>query len=128
MLSVLPAAHGPWRHIWSQVTAAVIRVRPDGRYTDPSCFGTIVARIEEVTLHYLSGQIDAGAEAIQLFDSWSGSLARAQFEQWVIAPTARIVAALRERHPQNPIIGFPKGAGGKLGAYARETGVLGDRH
>jgi len=46
-----------------------------------------------------------------------------QFEQWVIAPTARLVAALKQRHPAVPIIGFPKGAGGKLIAYARETGV-----
>jgi uroporphyrinogen decarboxylase len=60
---------------------------------------------------------------VQLFDSWAGSLSPAQFEQWVIAPTARIVASVRERHPEVPIIGFPKGAGGKLAAYARETGV-----
>src|SRR5205085_3051239 len=51
------------------------------------------------------------------------SLSPAQFEQWVIAPTARLVSALNERHPDIPIIGFPKGAGGKLAAYARETGV-----
>ena len=71
----------------------------------------------------LSGQIRAGVEAVQLFDSWAGSLAPAQFESWVIAPTARIVAALKERHPEVPVIGFPKGAGAKLAAYARETGV-----
>ena len=53
----------------------------------------------------------------------AGSLAPAQFEQWVIAPTARIVAEVRQRHPDVPIIGFPKGAGGKLPAYARETEV-----
>jgi uroporphyrinogen decarboxylase len=76
-----------------------------------------------MTVDYLSGQIQAGAEAVQLFDSWSGSLAPAQFERWVIAPTARIVASLKERHPQTPIIGFPKGAGAKLSAYARETAV-----
>ena len=76
-----------------------------------------------MTVDYLSGQIQAGVEAVQLFDSWSGSLAPAQFEQWVIAPTARIVAALKERHPEMPMIGFPKGAGAKLAAYARETGV-----
>jgi uroporphyrinogen decarboxylase len=67
--------------------------------------------------------VEAGAEALQLFDSWSGSLSPTQFEQWVIAPTARLVSALRSRHPEVPIIGFPKGAGGKLAAYARETGV-----
>jgi uroporphyrinogen decarboxylase len=92
-------------------------------YSDPGRFGAIIERIEQVTIDYLSGQVEAGAEAVQLFDSWAGSLAPAQFEQWVIAPTARIVAALRERHPKVPVIGFPKGAGGKLAAYARETGV-----
>jgi uroporphyrinogen decarboxylase len=92
-------------------------------YSDPGRFSSIIGRIEEVTLDYLAAQIDSGAEAVQLFDSWAGSLAPAQFEQWVIAPTARIVAALRERHPDVPVIGFPKGAGGKLAAYARETGV-----
>jgi uroporphyrinogen decarboxylase len=60
---------------------------------------------------------------VQLFDSWSGSLAPAEFERWVIAPTARIVDAFRARHPDTPIIGFPKGAGGKLRAYAAETRV-----
>jgi len=76
-----------------------------------------------VTLDYLLGQVEAGAEALQLFDSWAGSLSPAQFERWVIAPTARLVAALKARHPDVPVIGFPKGAGGKLAAYARETEV-----
>ena len=79
--------------------------------------------IESVTLYYLSGQINAGVDAVQLFDSWAGSLAPAEFERWVIAPTARIVTALNSRHPGVPVIGFPKGAGGKLAAYAKETGV-----
>src|SRR5205814_5866317 len=92
-------------------------------YADPDRFGELVARIEKVTLDYLVGQVEAGAEALQLFDSWAGSLSPAQFEQWVIGPTARLVAALKERHPDVPLIGFPKGAGGKLAAYARETGV-----
>ena len=60
---------------------------------------------------------------MQLFDSWSGSLAPAEFERWVVAPTARIVDKLRAARPELPIIGFPKGAGGKLAAYALETGV-----
>ncbi|MEA3066726.1 MAG: uroporphyrinogen decarboxylase, partial [Sphingomonadales bacterium] len=92
-------------------------------YADPGRFADIVARIEEVTLDYLFGQAEAGAEVLQLFDSWAGSLAPAQFEQWVIAPTARLVTALKSRYPKVPVIGFPKGAGGKLAAYARETGV-----
>ena len=92
-------------------------------YLDPGKFAAIIARIEAITVDYLSGQVKAGVDAVQLFDSWSGSLAPAEFERWVIAPTARIVDAFRARHPDTPIIGFPKGAGGKLRAYAAETRV-----
>jgi uroporphyrinogen decarboxylase len=119
-------AGSPWTVATYMVAGQGSRDQSEARrlaYADPAKFGAIVERIEEVTLDYLSGQIEAGVEAVQLFDSWAGSLSPAQSEQWVIAPTARLVAALRERHPDVPIIGFPKGAGGKLGAYARETGV-----
>ena len=92
-------------------------------YRDPAAFQAIIDAIGDVTLDYLAGQIAAGAEAVQLFDSWSGSLAPAEFERWVIAPTAKLAGALRQRFPQVPVIGFPKGAGAKLAAYARETGV-----
>jgi uroporphyrinogen decarboxylase len=92
-------------------------------YRDPAAFEEIIDAISEMTIEYLSGQIDAGAEGVQLFDSWSGSLSPAQFERWVIGPNARIAAAVRERYPHVPVIGFPKGAGAKLAAYARETGV-----
>src|SRR5438270_121078 len=100
--------------------------------TDPDCAAEVTLQpirrfgidgIAGVPVDYLSRQIEAGVEAVQLFDSWSGSLSPAQFERWVIAPTAGIVSALKARHPETPIIGFPKGAGGKLPAYARETGV-----
>ena len=119
-------AGSPWTVSTYMIAGEGSRDQSDARrlaYGDPQRFGEIVARIEAVTLDYLSGQVEAGAEALQLFDSWSGSLSPAQFEQWVIAPTARLVSALRERYPDVPIIGFPKGAGGKLAAYARETGV-----
>ncbi|HEV2746797.1 MAG TPA: uroporphyrinogen decarboxylase [Allosphingosinicella sp.] len=92
-------------------------------YRDPPAFAALIEALVATTVEYLCGQIDAGVEAVQLFDSWAGSLAPAQFEQWVIAPTAQLVQALKSRHPEVPIIGFPKGAGGKLSAYARETGV-----
>lgn len=92
-------------------------------YTDPVAFGSLIDRLVEVTIEYLSGQIEAGAMAVQLFDSWAGTLSPDQFDQWVIAPTKRIAAALMARHPGVPIIGFPKGAGAKLAAYAAETGV-----
>jgi uroporphyrinogen decarboxylase len=92
-------------------------------YRDPQAFQAIIDAIVAVTVEYLAGQIAAGAEAVQLFDSWAGSLAPAEFERWVIAPNAAIIAALKVRHPNTPIIGFPKGAGEKLPAYARETGA-----
>src|SRR5690349_3281193 len=119
-------AGSPWTVATYMVAGQGSRDQAEARrmaYSDPGAFGAIVARIEDVTFGYLAGQIDAGAEAVQLFDSWAGSLSPAQFERWVIGPTARLVAALREKYPDIPVIGFPKGAGGKLAAYARETGV-----
>jgi uroporphyrinogen decarboxylase len=92
-------------------------------YRDPQAFQGIIDAIVAVTVDYLLGQIAAGAEAVQLFDSWAGSLAPDQFERWVIAPNAAIADAVRARYPGVPVIGFPKGAGAKLPAYARETGV-----
>ena len=92
-------------------------------YRDPAAFQAIIDAIVGVTIEYLAGQIMAGAEAVQLFDSWAGSLSPAQFERWVIAPNAAIASAINARFPDVPVIGFPKGAGEKLPAYARETGV-----
>ena len=92
-------------------------------YRDPAAFGAIINAIADNTVEYLVRQIEAGVDAVQLFDSWSGSLSPAQFERWVIAPTARIIDELHARCPGVPVIGFPKGAGGKLPAYARETGA-----
>ena len=119
-------AGSPWTVATYMVAGQGSREQAETRrfaYADPVAFGEIIGRIEEMTLGYLSAQIDAGADAVQLFDSWAGSLSPAQFEQWVIGPTARVVSALKARHPKVPVIGFPKGAGGKLKAYARETGV-----
>ena len=92
-------------------------------YRDPAAFAEIIDAVTAMTVDYLSRQIEAGVQAVQLFDSWAGTLSPAQFERWVIAPNAAIVRGLKARHPETPIIGFPKGAGGKLPAYARETGV-----
>jgi uroporphyrinogen decarboxylase len=119
-------AGAPWTVATYMVAGQGSRDQSETRtfaYLDPSRFGQLIERIAGVTVDYLCGQIEAGADCVQLFDSWAGSLSPDQFERWVIAPTVRIVAAVKERHPQVPIIGFPKGAGGKLLAYARETGI-----
>nr|WP_280638879.1 uroporphyrinogen decarboxylase [Sphingomicrobium aestuariivivum] len=92
-------------------------------YTERTRFAALIEAIAEMTVDYLSGQVEAGADAVQLFDSWSGSLAPEEFRAWVIEPTKRIVTAFKARHPDVPVIGFPKGAGEKLPEYARATGV-----
>ena len=92
-------------------------------YSDPAAFDELIQAVITMTIDYLCKQIEAGVHAVQLFDSWAGSLSPAQFERWVIAPNAAIVAGVKARHPETPIIGFPKGAGGKLAAYARATKV-----
>lgn len=90
-------------------------------YRDPAAFARLIDAIVGLTVDYLVGQIDAGVQAVQLFDSWAGSLAPDQFARWVIEPNARIIADLKARRPDVPIIGFPKGIGEKLPAYAAGT-------
>lgn len=92
-------------------------------YQDEAAFSELINAIVDNSVEYLLGQIEAGVDAVQLFDSWSGSLSPAQFEKWVIGPNAAIISRLKDVHPDVPIIGFPKGAGDKLAAYARETGA-----
>jgi uroporphyrinogen decarboxylase len=119
-------AGSPWTVATYMVAGRGSRDQSETRrfaYADPVRFGAIIDAIVSSTITYLSAQIEAGVEAVQLFDSWAGSLSPAQFERWVIAPNAAIVSALHARCPHVPVIGFPKGAGGKLPAYARETGV-----
>jgi uroporphyrinogen decarboxylase len=119
-------AGSPWTVATYMIAGQGSREQAEARryaYRDRAAFQVIIDAIIAATVDYVSGQIEAGVEAVQLFDSWAGSLSPAQFEDWVIAPNAAIVAALKARHPHTPIIGFPKGAGGKLPAYARETGV-----
>ena len=118
-------AGSPWTVATYMIAGQGSREQAESRqlaYDDPAKMDAILDAIASVTVDYLSGQIEAGVEAVQLFDSWSGSLAPAQFERFVIARNAWIIDQLKRRHPDTPIIGFPKGAGGKLGAYARETG------
>jgi uroporphyrinogen decarboxylase len=124
--TLLGFAGSPWTVATYMVAGQGSREQAEARryaYADSVGFGMIIDAIVAMTVDYLSGQIAAGAEAVQLFDSWAGSLSPDQFERWVIAPTARIVSALKTRHPGTPVIGFPKGAGAKLPSYARETGV-----
>ncbi len=124
--ALLGFAGSPWTVATYMINGQGSKEQAEARrlaYRDPGKVGALIEAIVAATIDYLRKQIDAGADAVQLFDSWAGSLSPAQFERWVIAPNAAIVAALKTTHPATPVIGFPKGAGGKLPAYARETGV-----
>ncbi|MGE0719057.1 MAG: uroporphyrinogen decarboxylase, partial [Alphaproteobacteria bacterium] len=95
----------------------------DWAYGDPAGFDALIDRITEATIAYLDAQATAGAEAVQLFDSWAGALSEDAFRRWSVAPARRIVAELRRRHPGLPVIGFPRGAGAAIADYARGAGV-----
>lgn len=90
---------------------------------DPATFGTLIDLISEATIAYLSMQIDAGAEVVKLFDSWAGSLEGDDFDRYARQPTQRIITALKDKHPQTPVIAFPRGAGARYEGFARTTGA-----
>ncbi|WP_051249334.1 uroporphyrinogen decarboxylase [Inquilinus limosus] len=92
-------------------------------YGEPETFARLIDLLVEATSAYLLRQIEAGAEAVQLFDSWAGVLPEGEFERWVVAPTRRIVEAVRAGAPGVPVIGFPRGAGLLTERYLAGTGV-----
>jgi uroporphyrinogen decarboxylase len=92
-------------------------------WSEPDLFSRIVDQLVDATSAYLIAQVDAGAEVLQLFDSWAGAVPAGLFESAVIEPTARLVKAVKARHPGVPIIGFPRAAGSHLARYAERTGV-----
>jgi len=94
-------------------------------YRDAGGFEALIDLLVESTVDFLAAQMVAGAEVVQLFDSWAGVLSEPAFERWVIKPTRRIVAALKCRFLDRPIIGFPRGAGLLYERYITETGVDG---
>lgn len=92
-------------------------------YTDPVGFGHLIDILVDATITYLDAQIRAGAEVVQLFDSWAGVLSADDFQRFVVEPTCRIVKALKAAHPDVPIIGFPRMAGLNLESFVAQTGV-----
>ncbi|KPF67834.1 uroporphyrinogen decarboxylase [Bosea sp. AAP35] len=90
---------------------------------DPALFQHMIDRIVAASIDYLCAQIEAGVDAVQIFDSWAGSLGSDDFERWCIAPTKRIVEGVRLRRPDARIIGFPRGAGRLIPSYIVGTGV-----
>lgn len=87
--------------------------------------GRLLDIVADRSAEYLIRQIEAGADAVQIFDSWSGVLDEAAFEFCCVAPVRKIVERVRAVHPDTPIIGFPKGAGALYDTYREKTGVTG---
>lgn len=90
---------------------------------DRVAFSALIDRITDGTIEYLSAQIDAGAEVIKLFDSWAGSLRGQDFDDFALAPARRIIQALKARHPQIPVIAFPREARERYVGFARAVGA-----
>jgi uroporphyrinogen decarboxylase len=92
-------------------------------YRDPDTFGRLIDRLVQASIEYLVGQLMAGAEAVQIFDTWAGVLGPEQFERWCIAPTQKIVEGVRRQVGNAKIIGFPRGANAMVLPYVEMTGV-----
>ena len=90
---------------------------------DRATFAALIDRITAATVEYLSMQVQAGAEVVKLFDSWAGSLKGPDFSDFAVKPTARIIAALKSRHPGLPVIAFPREAGAGYIGFAKATGA-----
>ncbi|MDA0997131.1 MAG: uroporphyrinogen decarboxylase [Proteobacteria bacterium] len=97
----------------------------DWAYSAPSEFGHLIDILVEATSDYLIAQIEAGAEVLQLFDSWAGVLSADAFRAWSIEPTKRIVERVKKAAPDVPVIGFPRNAGAMIPEYVEKTGVDG---
>jgi uroporphyrinogen decarboxylase len=92
-------------------------------YRDTAGFGVLMDVLVEASADYLVRQLQAGADAVQIFDTWAGILAPEEFARWCIAPTQRIVELVRASVPNAKIIGFPRGAGSNLARYVEEVAV-----
>ncbi|MEO0487476.1 MAG: uroporphyrinogen decarboxylase [Pseudomonadota bacterium] len=93
------------------------------RMEAPEVFDALMARITAATIEYLSRQIEAGAEVVKLFDSWAGSLKGEAFQRYALEPAKEIIAALKARHPDVPVIAFPREAGDGYIGFANATGA-----
>lgn len=92
-------------------------------YRNPEALDRLLAILARWSSEYLIRQIDAGADCVQVFDSWAGVLDEQSFERYCVEPVRSIVAAVKAVHPEVPVIGFPRGAGRLYDGYRRRTGV-----
>lgn len=91
--------------------------------TQSEAFARLIDILVEASIRYLVAQFKAGADVVQLFESWALNLDEESFRTQVIEPNRRIVAGVRAEIPDAAFIGFPRGAAGMIGEYAEKTGV-----
>ena len=124
--TVLGFAGAPWTLATYMVGGGKSRdfiVVKGWAYRDPESFAQLIETVQEAVAAHLIAQLDAGAEAVQIFDSWAGALPESEFQRWCIEPVTKIVAAVKAVHPAAPVIGYPRGAGVAYERFAAETGV-----
>ena len=92
-------------------------------YRDPGFVDGLLDLLVEVTADYLSAQVEAGCDVLQIFDTWAGGLSPSLMERCVLDPTKALIARVKARHPEVPVIGFPRAIGWWMGVYVRETGI-----
>ena len=112
--TVLGFAGAPWTLATYMVGGGKSRdfmVVKGWAYRDPESFARLIETVQEAVAAHLIAQLDAGAEAVQIFDSWAGALPESEFQRWSVEPVAKIVAAVKAVHPAAPVIGYPRGAG-----------------
>jgi uroporphyrinogen decarboxylase len=90
---------------------------------EPERFGQLIDRLTQASIAYLVGQLKAGADVLQIFDTWAGVLPDKEFDRWCIAPTRKIIEGVRAQVPDAKFIGFPRNAGPRLGRYMQQTGI-----
>ena len=124
--TVLGFAGAPWTLATYMVGGGKSRdfmVVKGWAYRDPESFARLIETVQEAVAAHLIAQLDAGAEAVQIFDSWAGALPESEFQRWCIEPVTKIVAAVKAVHPAAPVIGYPRGAGIAYQRFAKTTGV-----
>ncbi|MEN8196132.1 MAG: uroporphyrinogen decarboxylase [Pseudomonadota bacterium] len=125
-VALIGFAGAPWTVATYMVEGGASRdhaVTKSWMWSAPGGFQSLIDILVEASVEYLVAQVEAGAEVLQLFESWAGLLPEPEFRRCCIEPAARIVAGVKDRWPAVPVIGFPRGAGLMIDAYVRETGI-----
>jgi uroporphyrinogen decarboxylase len=125
-VSLLGFCGAPWTVASYMVAGAGTPEQEPARrfaYRDPNGFGDLIEKLVEASASYLVRQLEAGVDAVQIFDTWAGVLPAQEFHQWCIEPIQKIIAKVRHHVANAKVIGFPRGAGTTLLRYVQDVPV-----